>query len=253
MSTAPVVQVAGTGAQAATHTTASFTPPANTRLVAFVASYKGSAGVVLPTISDTSGLTWTQLLDFVNSSFSVADVRGTWFISSSVGASPAAMTVTVTTVGGNSIGVTIASVLNADVSGSTVQVKTAEDLVNGDPILTFSAAPGATNITLLGTAGVGGNSFTVPAGYTALSNAAHSTARRHATSYDITSAAISPQYVSTNTRVVMLGIELAPAGAPAGRLKAWGGSAWALKPAKVWSGSSWITKPVKVWNGSAWT
>lgn len=41
-------------------------------------------------------------------------------------------------------------------------------------------------------------------------------------------------------------------GAPAGRAKAWSGSAWAVKPVKVWSGSAWVTKPVKVWNGSAW-
>jgi hypothetical protein len=39
---------------------------------------------------------------------------------------------------------------------------------------------------------------------------------------------------------------------PAGRLKVWTGSAWALKPVKVWSGSAWVTKPLKVWNGSAW-
>jgi hypothetical protein len=51
-----------------------------------------------------------------------------------------------------------------------------------------------------------------------------------------------PAYVSTP-----------PAGASAGRLKAWSGSTWALKPAKYWNGSSWVTKPVKTWNGSAWT
>jgi hypothetical protein len=144
----------------------------------------------------------------------------------------------------------VASVLTSEVSGTIVQSATGEDLVNGDPAISFGSAPGATNITLLGSSYGGGSTVTGPAGYTSLCNATHSTARKIACSYDITSASQNPQYTSLNTRTVMVGIELAPPSA--GRAKVWTGSAWAQKPAKFWNGSGWATKPVKVWNGSAW-
>jgi hypothetical protein len=211
-------------------------------------------GVALPTITDTGGLTWTLLASKVMSVFSNPDTRGDWFISSDVGSSPAARTVTVTSTGGASIGVMVASVLASEVSGTIVQSATGEDLVNGDPQITFGSAPGATNITLLGTSHVGGSTVTGPTGYTLLCNTVHSTARKIACSYDITSAAQSPQYTSLNTRVIMLGIELAPpSGGGGGSVeKVWSGSAWVTKPVKVWSGSAWVVKPLKVWNGSSW-
>jgi hypothetical protein len=254
VSTAPVLLVGGTGAAAASHTTASFTPAANTRLLAFVGSFKATVGVALPTIVDSVGLSWALLSDYVISTFANPDMRGSWFLSSSVGGSPATMTVTVASAGGNGMGVIIVSVLASEISGAIVQSKNGEDLVNGDPSLTFNSAPGATNITLVGASFTGGNSASgISAGYTLLANAIPSTARRIAAHYDITSAGQTAAYTTTNSRSIIMGIELAPAGAPSGRLKAWSGSTWALKPAKYWNGSSWVTKPVKTWNGSAWT
>jgi hypothetical protein len=148
----------------------------------------------------------------------------------------------------------IASVLASEVSGTIVQSATGEDLVNGDPIITFGAAPGATNITLLGTSHVGGSTVTGPSGWTSLCNAVHSTARKIACAYDVTSASQNPQYTSLNTRVIMVGIELAPpgGGGGGGGAKVWTGSVWVEKPVKVWTGSAWVTKPAKVWTGSAW-
>lgn len=218
MSTAPGVLVIGTGAAASTWTTASFTPPANTRLVAYVSSYKATAGVALPTISDSLGtLTWTQLDDYVNSTFSNPDMRGTWFICSDVGGSPAVMTVTVASTGANSMAVMVASVLTSEVSGSTVQVVHGEDLVSGDPSATFGSAPGATNITLVGASFTGGNnSITIPSGYTSICNATHSASRHNCASYDITSAGSTIAYTSNNSRSIILGIELAPAPAGSG-------------------------------------
>ncbi len=216
MSTAPVVLVAGTGAAAATHTTASFSPAADRRLVAYIASFKATVGVATPTISDTGGLTWTLLASYVMSTFSNPDTRGDWYISSDTGGgTPAARTVTVTSTGAASIGVMVASVLTSDVSGSIVQFATGEDLSAGDPQITFGSAPGATNIVLLGTSHVGGSTVTGPTGYTSLCNSVHSASRKIACAYDITSASQSPQYTSLNARVIMLGIELAPPSAGA--------------------------------------
>lgn len=42
------------------------------------------------------------------------------------------------------------------------------------------------------------------------------------------------------------------AASPAGYVKVWDGSAWALRPVKVWSGSAWTVKPLKYQNGSGW-
>lgn len=35
-------------------------------------------------------------------------------------------------------------------------------------------------------------------------------------------------------------------------VKAWNGTAWAVKPAKAWNGAAWAAKPVKAWSGTAW-
>lgn len=226
MSTAPVVKIAGTGAAAATFTTASYTPEANSRELAYVSSFKSTAGVALPTISDTAGNVWTQLASFETTTAANPNIRGVWFISDDTGGSPAARTVTVASTGAASMGVIIADVLSVDVSGSLAQAAVGgEDLANGDPSMTFGSTPGATNITLLGASFGGGNTGTKPASFTSLADAVNSTARRNSASYDITSASIGPnQYTSTNVRSLILGIELAPAGSANKTLVAAAGS-----------------------------
>ncbi len=216
MSTAPVVKIAGTGAAAATWTTASYTPAANSREVAYVSAFKSTAGVALPTISDTAGNNWTQLASFETTTASNPNIRGVWFISDDVGGSPAARTVTVASTGAASMAVMVADVLSADTDGTLAQAAVGgEDLANGDPSCTFGSTPGASNICLAGASFGGGNTATArPTGFSNLANFNHSTARANSASYDVASASQGPlQYTSLNIRSIILAIELAPAGA----------------------------------------
>jgi hypothetical protein len=215
MSTAPVVKVAGTGAAAATHTTASYTPQANSRELAFVSSYKATASPALPTITDSAGNNWTLLAEFQTTTFVNPAIRSAWYISDDVGGSPAARTVTVAATGAGQMAVIIADVLSVDTNGTLAQTAVAgEDLANGDPACTFGSTPGATNIALLGASFGGGNTATKPASFASIASALSSTARWNAASYDITNASIGPnQYTSNNIRAIIVGIELSPAGA----------------------------------------
>ena len=213
MSTAPVVKIAGTGAAAATWTTASYTPAANSREVAYVSAFKSTAGVALPTISDSAGNTWTWLADKEISTAANPNIRGAWFISDDVGGSPAARTVTVASTGAASMAVMVGDVLSADTDGTIVQSASGEDLANGDPSCTFGSTPGASNICLAGASFGGGNTATArPTGFSNLANFNHSTARANSASYDVASASQGPlQYTSLNVRSIILAIELAPA------------------------------------------
>lgn len=213
MSTAPVVKIAGTGAAAATWTTASYTPQANSREVAYISAFKSTAGVALPTISDSAGNNWTLLFDYEITVVSNPNIRGAWFISDDVGASPAARTVTVAATGSNSMAVVIADVLSADTDGTIVQSAAGEDATAGDPSCTLGSTPGATNIVLAGASFGGGNTATArPTGFTQLANFNHSTARANSASYDVASATAGPlTYTSLNIKSIILAIELAPA------------------------------------------
>lgn len=227
MSTAPVVKIAGTGAAAATWTTASYTPAANSREVAYVSAFKSTAGVALPTISDSAGNNWTQLASFETTTAANPNIRGVWFISDDVGGSPAARTVTVASTGAASMAVMVADVLSADTDGTLAQAAVGgEDLANGDPSCTFGSTPGASNICLAGASFGGGNTATArPTGFSNLANFNHSTARANSASYDVASASQGPlQYTSLNVRSIILAIELAPAGSSNKTLAAGAGS-----------------------------
>jgi hypothetical protein len=243
------------GALAATYTTASFTPVAGTKLVVFGVAYRATAMTVKPTITDSAGLTWTEMGNVKASVFVNPDLWTVGWISSTIGASPPAMTVTVAQTGAAGVTACVLSVLAADTDGTVVQVAYGEDLAAGDPSYTFAATPGASNLVIGCNWHGGGNSIAKPAAYTDLFNLTPTnlTVRRVEVHYDNTSAAKGPnQSISTNVRSIVMAVELGFAAAPSGRAKVWSGSAWVQKPAKVWSGSAWVAKPVKIWNGSAW-
>ncbi|TPN11714.1 hypothetical protein [Mesorhizobium sp. B2-1-2] len=167
-----------------------------------------------------------MLAEFQTTTFANPAIRSAWYISDDVGGSPAARTVTVAATGAGQMGVIVADVLTADVSGSLAQAAVAgEDLANGDPSCTFGSTPGASNITLLGASFGGGSAATKPASFASIANAVSSTARINAAAYDITSASIGPnQYTSLNPRAIIIGIELAPASSSNKTLAAAAGS-----------------------------
>lgn len=214
MSTAPIAIVQGTGAAAATWTTASYTPAANAWELAFISSYKASASPALPTAVYGAGGAWTYLCDAQTTTVANPNIRSAWYVSpTTTGATPAARTLQVDATGAAAISVGIETVLAVDTNGTIVQSASGEDLANGDPPFAFGSAPGATNVTMVGASFGGSNATTPPTGYTNLFSVTSSTARRSSVAYDITSAAQSGSYTSTNIRSLCLAIELAPAGA----------------------------------------
>lgn len=216
MSTIPVVlQNAHPGAVAATYTTASVTPAANTRAIVFGTCYKNSLMASKPTISDSLGtITWTELGNVHTSNATNPDLWTVVWISNDLGPTPAAMTVTVAATAASGTTCSIITVLSADTDGTALQVASGEDLTAGDPSFTFVFVPGANNIVLGCNWHGGGNSITKPTGYTNLfdSTPTNLTARRVEIFYDNTSAAQGPNAtVSTNIRSTVIAVELAPA------------------------------------------
>lgn len=215
MSTAPVTLVnAQPGATGTTYTTGSFTPGANTRVVVFGTAYRSNNVCGKPAISDSLGtLTWTELASVESSNTTTADLYTVIWISNDLGASPAAMTVTVTASPASALTASAVSVLTADTDGTALQTASGEDLSAGDPSFTFAAAPGTSNIVLGCNWAVGGNQITKPTGYTNLydNTPTNVVARRHEVFYANASAPQGPnQSTSTNLRQTVVAVELAP-------------------------------------------
>lgn len=229
MSTAPVTLLnANPGAVAASYTTASVTPAANTKAIVFGTYDKASLLASKPTISDSLGtLTWSELGNVHTSNASNPDLWIVAWISNDLGPTPAAMTVTVAATGGRAGTCSIITVLSADTNGTALQVASAEDLATGDPSFTFASAPGATNIKVGCNWHGGGNAITKPAAYTNLfdNTPTNVASRRHEVFYNNTTAAQGPNASSSgNIRSVVLAIELAPASASTYTLPAAAGS-----------------------------
>lgn len=235
------------GAVAATVTSAAFTPSANSRLWA-IASARGSS-VVVPTISDSLGGSWTLL---PSSGIDQGNIDGAIYYRD-IGASPASMTVTCASTAATQVGLMLFDITGAgtDLSNFATDVDTA-----GDPSLSLPQAPGATGYTIAAIIrNAGTATVTAPTGYSQAYNAQAATNLYHGLYVDASSAAQAQAWVSTSTDAIAYGLEFRESGGPPAMkgMKVWNGSAWtAEKPVKVWTGSAWVQKPVKRWNGSAW-
>lgn len=165
-------------------TSSSFTPTANSRLFVFaIASRDGHTATRAWSITDTSGRTWTKLAESTLTNWETfADYGGNvvcWY--TDVGASPAAMTVTVdpSATGNDWMSLVAFDVTGHDTSTPFPQAAVANGAAvnpvsnTASGTLTLGSAPNSANtvLALFGSAD-GINGFTVPSGYTALTNQA---------------------------------------------------------------------------------
>jgi len=119
-------QVMVTAAAASAGPSASFTPPANSTLIAFV-SARGGGSATATSLTDSLGNTWTKLGDYLGPPTTAFMVTGIYTLA--IGASPVARTVTATaTIATTSLGIgcqvisctgTIGSLTNAQFSPSS--------------------------------------------------------------------------------------------------------------------------------------
>lgn len=203
---------AASGAAASTHTTGSFTPQANSLLYAFVIAFGSTTVPADPTISDSLGGTWTaihtaQLDPAANPRLKAKLFRRT------IGAAPAAMTITVNGVSLTQIGVIATSVTGASTDVSNVA---SNGSTVGDPTPVLAAMAGTS--AAIGWSGYGGgNQVTHPTGYTELTDVAIATSRRLCAAYDLTAPAATLDFVSTNATGLAIALEIKDAAAASGR------------------------------------
>jgi len=159
-------QVMVTAAAASTGASASFTPPANSTLVAFV-SARGGTSATATTLVDSLGSVWTKIGDYQGPQSTAFIITGIYKLA--IGAAPAARTVTASaTVTGVSMGSgcqvisctgTIGGLNNTQVGTSTVGPLSLT--VSGVSILSYYIRQTTAS------------SIVVPTGYTELGGGAH--------------------------------------------------------------------------------
>ncbi|WP_208179113.1 hypothetical protein [Sinorhizobium medicae] len=199
----PTLATPQIGATAASVTTASFTPTANALLIAFCAGRGSSA--TIPTISDSLSGTWTP----IGTGNDAGNVTGRLFYQVA-GASPSAMTVTVTT-GGTQTAVGVIELTDAGTDFSNYQAGTN---AVGDPSVTMSAYSSGSRVMAFGI-GNAGAAWTSPTGFTELFDSEVATNLRLVPSYNDSSASTSLSWVSAATDSIGFGLEIKEAAAGA--------------------------------------
>src|SRR6478609_397960 len=200
----PVLQQAA-GATAATTTTASFTPNANTRLFAWAISWRAvTATPNDPVVTDSLGSTWTAVPGSTASflSGSVDNIVAKLFYLD-IGSSPSAMTVTCAATSSSRMSVVTFEVSGGDTDFSNIF---ATNSPTGDPSGTLSAMA-STSAGFGLAAAVGNNNFTPPSGYTELYDLAPGITRRLTVCYDLASPGTTLTWASNNSDSVAIGFE----------------------------------------------
>lgn len=200
----PVLQQAA-GATAATTTTASFTPNANTRLFAWAISWRAvTATPNDPVVTDSLGSTWTEVpgstATFLTAS--VDNIVAKLFYLD-IGGSPSAMTVTCAATSSSRMSVVTFEVSGGDTDFSNIF---ATSSATGDPSGTLSAMA-STSAGFGLAAAVGNNNFTPPSGYTELYDLAPGITRRLTVCYDLASPGTTLTWASNNSDCVAIGFE----------------------------------------------
>src|SRR6185436_6326738 len=196
------------GAAATSFTSASFTPTANAIHIAFMNARTGAAAI--PTITDSAGNTWT-LVSGTNLSVGAGNLKCSLYYWVA-GASPAAMTATVTSSGAIACSLMIVAYTGAatDTANINVNQNTA-----GDPAPT-NAAMAATSTGLAfnsQNAGAAPTATPLAQGYSSIINSAPATNLRHTLFTDQSSPANSVSWTSTGTDSVGILWELKEAAA----------------------------------------
>jgi hypothetical protein len=182
-------------------TTASFTPTANSVLLALI-STKSTSLPSAPSISDSLGGTWTKITD-VNGPNSSSFIVGALYYQS-VGGSPAAMTVSAT--GGTTS--TVLSVIEVTGSGTDFSNFNVNTNTAGDPSCTITA-PAAGNAIFGFAVGHLTNAFTQSTG-TELFDLVPTGASNHRLefAYSLSPASGALSWTSTNTNSVGVAFEV---------------------------------------------
>jgi hypothetical protein len=183
-------------------TTASFTPTANSVLLALISSKAGTAPS--PSISDSLSGTWTLITAVNGPATNPFIVGGLYY--QQVGASPSAMTVSATG-GSTSTVVAVIEVTGCGTDFSNVAVNTN---TAGDPSCTLPSAPGATSAVFGFAVGHLSNAFTQTAGFTELYDSIPTGASNHRVefAYDLSSPAQTLGWTSTETNSVGVAFEV---------------------------------------------
>lgn len=200
----PVLQQAA-GATAATTTTASFTPNANTRLFAWAISWRAvTATPNDPVVTDSLGSTWTEVPGSTTSFLTgtVDNIVAKVFYLD-IGSSPSAMTVTCSATSSSRMSVVTFEISGGDTDFSNIFVANS---ATGDPSGTLSSMA-ATSIGVGLAAATGNNNFTPPTGYTELYDLAPGITRRLTVVYDMTSPGTTLTWASNNSDCVAVGFE----------------------------------------------
>lgn len=198
--------------------TASFTPTAGDRLFAFLYCRNGSA-YVDPTISDSAGLTWTQVGGDFDGAAANPFIRARLYWAD-VGGSPSSMTVTCTVGTSTQHGLTVIQVpmgANPDTANVSSGINAA-----GDPSATITGTPAA---VLSFAVAQNSNVYTQPTGHTEIVDVAPASAAfRIGVSYDLTTPSTTAAWTSGNLSSLSILLELKESAGSAYTLTADGGS-----------------------------
>lgn len=195
----------GTGETGLTHTVAAFTPNPDRYMLAFGANRKNAGGFSSAlSISDSVGLTWNFLGEFLGPDSSAWITSRLWW--AATGPSPASMTVTLQTAdaGSIAIGLNIVEVKN---------IKTVFDNIisapnaAGDPapVLPF---PNGVDNALSFFAGSPANAATVPSGWTSTATFTPGSSFRMACAHKIGAAGATAAWSSANNNSVAVNLQL---------------------------------------------
>lgn len=192
----------GTASGTTTGTTGSFTPGAGDTLIAFVFGRKNTSAPAQPTISDSLGGSWTEIIDNTYDPGANPRVRFRAFWNTPAAS---AMTVTGTISDGASTGVAVLSITGIGTTDFTNQGTNIN--AAGDPSVTLTT-PGATSAVLGFAYMTATNVITQAAGFTELVEFTANTNIQAEICYDISSPAATVSWTSTNTQSVGFGVEL---------------------------------------------
>jgi hypothetical protein len=193
------------GASAASAASASYTPPANSRV--WIWAVARGASAVMPSVTNDLGDTFTAAGAGLDGGACLARL---FYLD--VGSSPAAMIVTVASSGASQCGGDIVDSTGHEVSWTTGNLQYATE-VNGDPSMTMSAfASNSACLTFYARSAGSGLAF--PSGYaTLLGLTTIATNLLIAAAHDLSSPGTSIAWAGGGTDAVAAGIEIKEAGA----------------------------------------
>jgi hypothetical protein len=190
-------------------TTASFTPAANSTLIAWFTGRRTSGIPGSPSISDSLGGTWTTIANVGNDFASSPDLV-VFIARRTIGGSPASMTVTCSTTNAGQVCMGVFDITGADTDFSNTGSGTN---TAGDPSATLGSAPAGTSTVIGVFGGAGTNNPTVPTGFTEIHNDPDAALIGQA-SYDATSPGQGAHaWSSTNTNAIGVVFEIKEAAA----------------------------------------